>query len=79
MVEITPNEKKVLQAMKDLSATSETSLKSSEDITNKSNLAKGVASTALITLMGKRLVVRRPRQKAAGYYLTQEGQAALQT
>jgi predicted transcriptional regulator len=69
MVELTPIEEIVVKAMKELGATSENSLKTADDIMRKCNRPKGQVNNALLSLVQKGIVVRKVREKAAGYYL----------
>ncbi|MEM3791298.1 MAG: helix-turn-helix domain-containing protein [Candidatus Micrarchaeaceae archaeon] len=71
MVELTPIESVVVQAMKDLGATSEEKKKTADDIAKKANRPKSLVTNALVTLAQKGVVKRVAREKAAGYYLQQ--------
>jgi DNA-binding MarR family transcriptional regulator len=68
MVDLTPNEKKVYDAIKKLGATSEDKLKSADDIMKASGLGKGIVTAALQTLASKGYVKRVARSKSAGYF-----------
>ncbi len=69
MVELTPIEQAVLQAMQELGATKDTAIKTADDITKKSNRPKGLVTNALVSLSQKGLIKRVAREKAAGYYI----------
>ena len=53
MVELTPIEQSVLQAMQELGATKDTVIKTADDITKKSNRPKGLVTNALVSLSQK--------------------------
>jgi len=69
MVELTPIEHSVIEAMKELGATKETVIKTADDITKKSNRPKGLVTNALVSLSQKGVIKRVAREKAAGYYI----------
>ncbi|MEM4134013.1 MAG: transcriptional regulator [Candidatus Micrarchaeia archaeon] len=71
MVELNPIEEKILKALIDLGATSEDKMKTADHVMKKTNLAKGIASNGLISLVNKGLVKRVAREKASGYYVLQ--------
>lgn len=62
-------EKKVIEAMKALGATSEDKLKDADKIAKQAKLPKGRVAATLQKLVNKKIVKRVARQKAAGYYL----------
>jgi predicted transcriptional regulator len=69
MVEITPIEKLVLGAMKELGASKENALKTADDIAKKCNRPKSMVTNTLVTLSQKGVIKRVAREKAAGYYI----------
>ena len=69
MVELTPIEQIVIAAMKELGATKDTTIKTADDITKKSNRPKGLVTNTLVTLAQKGVIKRVAREKAAGYYI----------
>ncbi len=69
MVELTEEEKKVVEAMKVLGATSENKLKTADHIAKAAMLPKGRVSNILLSLTNKKVIKRVAREKAAGYYL----------
>lgn len=69
MVELTPIERTVLQAMQELGAVKDTNIKNAEDITKKSSRPKGLVTNALVALAQKNVIKRVAREKAAGYYI----------
>jgi DNA-binding IclR family transcriptional regulator len=71
MVELTEDEKKVVEAMKILKATAEDKLKDADQIAKAAMMPKGKVSNILLALVGKKVIRRVAREKAAGYYLLQ--------
>jgi predicted transcriptional regulator len=69
MVDLTPIEQAVLQAMQELGAVKDTTIKTADDITKKSNRPKGLVTNALVALSQKGVIKRVAREKAAGYYI----------
>jgi len=70
-MELSDLEKRVVEAMKSLKATSENNLKTADQIAKAAMLPKGRVANILLTLVNKKIVKRVTRQKAAGYYLLQ--------
>ena len=66
--DLTPNAKRVYEAMKKLGATSDSSIKTADDIMRVSGLPKGMSNNALQELIAKGYARRVAREKAAGYY-----------
>jgi predicted transcriptional regulator len=69
MVEFTPIESLVVQAMKDIGATNEEKKKTADDIAKKCNRPKGIVTNTLISLVQKGAIKRVVREKASGYYV----------
>lgn len=69
--ELTDDEKKVVEAMKQLKATAENQLKTVDHIAKTSMMPKSKAASVIGMLMNKKIVKRIAREKAAGYYLAQ--------
>lgn len=69
MAELSPIEELIVQALKSLGATKETSIKTADDITKKCNRPKGMVTNNLVILSQKGVIKRVAREKAAGYYL----------
>ena len=69
MAELSPIENIVVQAMKDIGATSEEKKKTADDIAKKCNRPKSMVNNALVTLMQKSVIKRVAREKASGYYV----------
>lgn len=70
MVDLNPIESMVVQAMRDLGATSDEKKKTADDITKKCNRPKSMVNNALVSLVQKGMVKRVAREKASGYYVT---------
>ena len=69
MVDLTPIETEVLNAMKDIGATTDEKKKTADDIAKKSNRPKSLVTNALVTLMNKGAIKRVAREKSSGYYV----------
>ncbi len=69
MSELTPIEQIVLKAMEEIGASGEDKMKTADDIMKKCNRPKGQVSNALVSMVGKGVVGRRVREKAAGYFI----------
>ncbi len=72
MVDLTEDEKKVIEAMKSLGAIKEDKLKDADAIAKASMMPKGKVANILIILTSKRVAKRIAREKAAGYYLMEQ-------
>ena len=72
MVELNPLEQKIVGALQELGATDETKMKTADDVMKKSKMAKGQVTSALVTLVNKGVVVRKVREKSAGYFAKKE-------
>ncbi len=68
-MELDPFERKVVDAMLSLGATSPEKLKDADKIAKEARLPKGRVAATLQKLIAKGIVKRVARQKAAGYYL----------
>ncbi|MFH0817117.1 MAG: transcriptional regulator [Candidatus Micrarchaeota archaeon] len=74
MVELTPLEQSVVRALQELGASDETKMKTADDVMKKSKMAKGQITNTLVMLVNKGVVVRKAREKSAGYFVKkQEG------
>ena len=69
MVDLTPLEQNVVRALQELGATDESKMKTADDVMKKSKMAKGQIANTLITLVNKGVVVRKAREKSAGYFV----------
>jgi predicted transcriptional regulator len=73
MAELTPIEQIVLKALQDIGASDESKMKTADDVQKKCNRPKGQVNNALMSLVSKGVVVRKVREKAAGYFLNKTG------
>lgn len=71
MADLDPVEQVIVKAMQELGATKETTLKTADDITKKTNRPKGLITNKLVILAQKGVIKRVAREKASGYYLLQ--------
>ncbi len=71
MVELTDDEKRVIEAMKSLGARAEDKLKDVDQIAKASMMPKGKVANIIQTLLGKKIVKRVAREKAAGYFVVE--------
>lgn len=69
MDEISPNAKKVYDAMKKVGAITEAKLKTADDIMKAASVGKAIVAAALQELSSKGYVKRVARQKSAGYFV----------
>ncbi len=69
MVDLSPQEQKIVDAMKDIGAIDDTHVKSADQIGDKANLPKGLVTNLLTNLCNKKVIKRLAREKAAGYHL----------
>lgn len=71
MIELTDDEKKVVEAMKTLKATAEDKLKDVDQIAKTVLMPKGKVANIVVTLVNKKVVRRIAREKAAGYFVVE--------
>jgi len=71
MVDLNPQEQKILATLHSIGATVPDKLKTADDVMRASNLAKGIVGNVLTSLVNKGAVKRVAREKAAGYYALQ--------
>ena len=69
MVELTDDEKKVVEAFRVLKAVAIDKLKDADAIAKASMMPKGKVGNILVNLLHKRVIKRIAREKAAGYFL----------
>ena len=69
MADLNPIESLVLQAMKDIGATSEDKKKTADDIAKKCSRPKSMVNNTLVSLVQKGVAKRVAREKASGYYV----------
>lgn len=72
-MDFSPQEQKIIDALKSLGATAPDKLKNADQIMITANLAKGLGGNLLTNLCNKGVVKRVAREKAAGYYLAMQG------
>mgnify|MGYP001033119355 CR=1 FL=1 len=72
MIELTEDERKVVEAMKILRAVAEDKLKDVDQIAKAALMPKGRVANIVLALVNKRVVRRVAREKAAGYYLLEQ-------
>jgi predicted RNA binding protein with dsRBD fold (UPF0201 family) len=71
MVELTEDEKKVVEAMRSIGATKEEKIRDADMIAKTAMMPKGKASNVILSLVNKKILKRISREKAAGYYLVE--------
>ena len=72
MIELTEDEKKVVEVMRTLKAVAENQLKDVDQIAKTALMPKGKVANIISMLVNKRAVRRVAREKAAGYYLIEQ-------
>lgn len=72
MVEMDATEQLIVQAMKDLGAVRDNSIKTADQIAQKCNRPKGMITNKLVVMADKGIIKRVAREKAAGYYILQQ-------
>ena len=66
-MELTDDEKKIIDAMKNLRAVAEDKIKDVDQIAKTSMLPKGKVGNIIVNLVNKKAIKRIAREKAAGY------------
>ena len=69
MIELTEDEKRIVEAIKSLGAIKEDKIKDVDQIAKTAIMPKGKAANIITNLVNKRVVRRIAREKAAGYYI----------
>jgi len=69
MVDLTDDEKRVIDAMKSLGAISESLVKDADQIAKAALIPKGRVANFLVNLVNKKVVKRVTRGKSAGYFI----------
>jgi len=69
MVDLTDDEKRVIDAMKSLGAISESLVKDADQIAKAALTPKGRVANFLVNLVNKKVVKRVTRGKSAGYFI----------
>ena len=68
-MELTDDEKKVVEAMKSLKAVTEEGKKDVDQIAKTATMPKGRVANIIQNLLNKKVAKRIAREKAAGYFL----------
>jgi predicted transcriptional regulator len=71
MIELTDDEKKVIEAMKTLKAVAENQIKDVDQIAKSAIMPKGKVANIITGLVNKKVVKRIAREKAAGYFVVE--------
>jgi len=71
VIELTDDEKKVVEAMKNLKAVAENQIKDLDQIAKSAMMPKGKVGNIVIGLVNKKVVKRIAREKAAGYFVVE--------
>ena len=69
MVELTEDEKKVIEAFKSFGARSEEKLKDTDAVARAAMMPKGKVANVILNLVNKKVLKRIAREKAAGYFI----------
>ena len=69
MIELTEDEKRIVEAIKSLGAIKEDKIKDVDQIAKTAIMPKGKAANIITILVNKKVVKRIAREKAAGYYI----------
>lgn len=72
MTDLSPQEQRIVEALKTLGANAPEKLKTADHVMDVSKLPKGIVGNVLTALCNKGFVKRVAREKAAGYYLLKE-------
>ena len=72
MVDLTPNARKVYEALEMLGATAPDKTRSADQVMSKARMGKGQINSAMDELQRKNLVKRMAKSKRAGYYISQK-------
>ena len=72
MIELSDEEKKIVEAMKSLRATTEEGKKDVDQIAKTAMMPKGKAASVVQNLVSKKVVKRIAREKAAGYFVIEQ-------
>ncbi len=72
MVELTEDEKRIVEVFKSFGAKSEDKLKDVDAIAKSAMMPKGKVANVIVSLVNKKVVKRIAREKAAGYYLVEQ-------
>ncbi len=72
MIELTEDEKRIVDVFISFGARSEDKLKDVDAIAKAAMMPKGKVANLIISLVKKKAVKRIAREKAAGYYLVEQ-------
>ena len=72
MTDISPNARKVYDALVMLGATAPDKTKSADQVMAKAKLGKGMINAALQEMLNKNVVKRIAKSKRAGYYIAEK-------
>jgi len=72
MIELSDDEKKIVEAMKNLRAVAEDKIKTVDQIAKTAMMPKGKAANVIANLVNKKVVRRIAREKAAGYFVIEQ-------
>jgi len=72
MIELTDDEKKIVEAIKNLGAVAEDKIKTVDQIAKTAMMPKGKAANVISNLTSKKVVRRIAREKAAGYFVIEQ-------
>lgn len=70
MIELTEDEKRIVEVFKSFGARSEDKLKDVDAIAKAAMMPKGKVANVVISLVNKKVVKRIAREKAAGYFIS---------
>ena len=71
-MDLTDDERKVVEAMKSLKAVTDEGKKDVDQIAKTAMMPKGKVANIIQNLMNKKLIKRIAREKAAGYFLLEQ-------
>jgi phosphoribosylaminoimidazole-succinocarboxamide synthase len=69
MIELTDDEKKIVEVMKTLKAVAEDKIKTVDQIAKTTMMPKGKVANVITSLINKKVARRIAREKAAGYFI----------
>ena len=72
MIELSDDEKKIVEAMKNLRAVAEDKIKTVDQIAKTAMMPKGKSANVIANLVNKKVVRRIAREKAAGYFVIEQ-------
>ncbi len=69
MVDLTEDEKKIVEALKAFGAIAPDKLKTTDDIAKKAAMPKNIVANKIVEMTNKKILKRVAREKSAGYYV----------